>query len=193
MVEYLYREQNRLANERIKLKYIFSHTSEFVFHSIEQEEIAVKELGIKRYEQLNICIQSINKSLKKNKNLEIREDLLVHSPSQKLWNLAFFSAFCILIAFIVLVFPAYYNYEITMLAYSGMIILLAGMAIQVFILVKQLFFNEQSLESFMNNPIYYEEIISTVEGLLQTHFSTFSMLNLSCVYKPPLILEISPI
>lgn len=187
-MEGLVSEEQRLTNERFKIKFFFTQNCEFMLSPSQTPKDAIARIGEHDWQDILNRIKELNTLLKENKDLTISQESLLVLPYKKIWTLIFVCALLIAISFVIEIISAYYAYSAS-LTYAGLFILLAAFSIIGYLIVSQLFFGEIQIEKYMAQPVYYNKVIAVVSCFISSIPLVEIGVFANCEYRAPFMLE----
>lgn len=181
-------EERRLTLDGYRIKFYYNQTCQFQLSPRDKVSVILKKIGAKTWKEIQSSMKSINEALKCNKSLQIREELLLLPPKDKVWTLVSVSAVCIAIAFALEIVSAYYV-DNDALAFAGLGIFLLGFSILTYLLVELKFFSSIGIEKYICQESYSNALAETVFNCMTGDSDMFDNNSFRCEFKRPFLIE----
>lgn len=174
------------ALTRTGIVYEFIKPGKFLIKCTEENTKAMQMIDFKKFEEFSNVIEKVNQKIENCKSFRIDKGEVVKSPSKKIWWMTIGSLLIIVLAFVFEILSAYYV-ESDFLAYFGLGIIVLALAIQIFIIIHQMYFYEKSYDSQLQD----ENTISTLKSLVNSVISQ-SLISpqVAFIYESPFILKV---
>lgn len=183
-------EKRVLNHECPPLRFNFEFNVGFVLTNLAETNFYIEKMDPRIFSLINDSISKLNNELIRKSTIKIDESALVSSPTNRIWQIAYFSIFLIGISFIIEIIPAYYSDE-NFLSYFGFIIMCIALILLLIIIIKQLFFCDRKISEVLKDPKVISEIRRIIIEFIGTMILPRVDNSIVFEYKPPYLIEVS--